>query len=64
MDSPWPALLGSRSRRWDFLLLGDLLFPQPALDGFELVGRHPVPGREVTCRQTLHVSSHFPGDGG
>lgn len=40
---------------------GDLLFPQPALDSLELVGRHPVPGREITCRHTLLVSLQSPG---
>lgn len=68
----WLPILGTRppvfaTGMGTFFLVGggggDLLFPQPALDSLELVGRHPVPGREVACRHTLVVSSQSPGEG-
>lgn len=57
-DHSWQPSLGTRPpfllpRGWD------LLFPQPALDSLELVGRHPVPGREVTCRQNTPCQLAF-----
>lgn len=39
-----------------FLWMMNLLFPQPALDSLELVGRHPVSGREITCTPLLSAS--------
>lgn len=60
---PWDQATCFCDGDWDVFLGGNLLFPQPALDSLELVGRHPVPGREVACRHTLVVSLKSPGEG-